>query len=149
VVVNFSDEPRNCAVGNHKLTLAPRGFYAHARGFTQSRLWENGEPVTRIETAGYHYYQTKSRKQIGPVELEGRVSIFDMGKNHWNILVEGGKDCSIEIRKLLKADEEKRLRLMELDDKGDTVRELAGNLPAGSVRITPAKDIQLYAVISG
>ena len=141
-VVNFSDEPRPYETGEGRVTLAPRGFWAKAPGFQQSCLLEEGQTVTRLEAKDYYSYACAERRQIGPVEMQGRVTLFRMSDKVWHILAETQGECLLDLNQMPgfpAAAKGSTLRLSELgpslqDERALPTVVLAGRLtiPAGT-----------------
>ena len=131
-VVNFSDDPRPYETGNGKVILAPRGFWVKAPGFKESRLLEDGQTVTRLEAKDYFSYACSQRRQIGPVEVQGRVTLFRVSEKTWHILAETQGDCLIDLHQFPGFSAEAKVAKIELSELGQSLQS-ARTLPTVAV----------------
>ncbi len=143
-VVNYGNEPRTYKDGERTLLLAPLGFYASAPGFRQSRTIEQGNVITRIEAKGLLSVESKARRRIGPVELQGRLTVFEATPGRWHLLAETQGESSVDMRKL--TGQAKRCSLVELADDGAPERDVAPDVPGCKVMLPAGSGIRLFEV---
>ena len=96
-VVNFSAEPRPIDVEGQQLVLAPYGFYAKADDLIQSRLLVDGETVTNIAAKDYYFHESTSLNSVGPMIVQGRGELAQMGPDQWNLLVRSSAEVRVRL----------------------------------------------------
>ena len=157
VVVNFGQTPREYLPdGEHTpITLAPSGFYARGPQIYQSRLVEDGGVVTRIETDGYLRVQTDRDRAVGPVELSGVVTAFDLPKDpwhipqdRWHILLEKTERCAIDVESLLGLWPDQPFLIYDVDTFGRLVKTSTIQRTGGRVVFYPEQAEAIYAVVA-
>ena len=118
-VVNFSDHPRSHSRDNGETVLiAPLGYWVEGPGFHQSRVWVDGESVTRIEKDGWRVYDTPSWRKMGPLEGAGHVVAFRVDDGLWQLALEKGREYVLDVAGLTGWPAEAPCALMTLDEKG-------------------------------
>ena len=145
-VVNFGDKARAYEDGERTLLLAPLGFYATAPGFRQSRTIEKGNVVTRIEAKGLLTVESKERRRIGPVEVQGSLTAFEAAPGRWHLLAETQGESTVDMRELAAPAVPKRCSLVKLAADGATTKELAPDLPGCKVVLPAASGLRLFGV---
>ena len=144
-VVNYGDKPRTYRDGRRTLLLAPLGFYASAAGFQQSRTIEDGNVITRIATKGLFSVESKARRRIGPVELQGRLTVFEASPGRWHLLAETQGESTVNMQKLTDH-APRRCSLVELADDGTPGREVLRDVPGCKVLLPAGSGMRLFEV---
>ncbi|MCX7005538.1 MAG: hypothetical protein NTV22_20050, partial [bacterium] len=144
-LVNFADKPRAALCDGNKLLLAPFGFMAVAPGICQSRLMEDGLPITRIAAPHWRSLESGARTQSGPFDVDGTVCAWRDGAET-RLLVDARGETVIDLAQLGWPVPE-LFWLVPLDEQG---------APAGAIestgrrseklRIAAGAGIRLYAV---
>jgi len=146
-VVNFADEARPYQDGDREVMIAPRGYCVHGPDFEQTRLIENGEAVTIIKKPGYLTVDTASRRQIGPVELEGRMTAFQLEPGCWHLILAPGRECTIDLAALTGWPREAAFRLRAMDFSGEFLSEMSGVIANGILHLGADETAGLLALI--
>lgn len=143
-VVNFSEDPRPYETGEGKVMLAPRGFWVKAPGLRQSRLVEGGETVTRLETKDYYSYASPQYRQIGPVAVQGQVTLFRDSDKVWHIVAETQGPCVVDVRELAGSESKTKWELSVVGQATEGKRAVPGALVANSLTIPAGAGLRLF-----
>ncbi len=82
-VVNYDSKPREW----ENVMLAPYGFLAEGPDIRESRLMEEGAPLTRVEAPGFLFVQTSVARAAGPFEGKGDFAAFLNAAGNWQLHV--------------------------------------------------------------
>jgi hypothetical protein len=144
--VNLNDKPVSQKVGNQEVVLSPRGFYAYAPGFLQSKTVDNGVVITRIESDSIYSVETGALRTVGAITTKGRVTLFNVAPKHWRIVTETpDADTEINLKMILKDSSIDRCKVYPLNDVGKRSKK-HGKMAADKVRLKAGVGIRLYDV---
>ncbi|MCA9431400.1 MAG: NPCBM/NEW2 domain-containing protein, partial [Candidatus Omnitrophica bacterium] len=148
--INFGEEPISYeSPDGEKLILAPRGFFAKADGFYQSRLWKEGMPQTRIEKEGFVRYQSPERTEIGGVDFQGTYTAFKVTDSRWQFALEDDTEYRIDLARLTGWEKDSKLTLLLLDDLGKTTQFSSPNIHDGDLIIRTREGEDCFALVRG
>jgi hypothetical protein len=147
VVVNFGEHPQTYEHEGKKVILAPCGYYIISDQVEQHRLWKDNEPVTLIRKDGYLVIETTTQKQIGPVELQKRMSAFRVSDVRWNLILQNWVNYKIDIPALTGWDEKTNYKLMIMSGNGELLRPLEYKVNGHNVSFRTQQGERLIALI--
>lgn len=144
--INLSDIAFKQKIGKEEVVLAPRGFYARAPGFLQSKTLINGVIITKIESDSLYSVETAARRTIGAITTKGRVTMFRSGSKSWRIVAETpDSETEINMAAIVKSKAPLVCNIYALNEEGKTVKGL-GKMPADKIKIKPLSGMRLYDV---
>jgi hypothetical protein len=144
--INLSDRSIAQQIGKEQVVLAPRGFYASAPGFLQSKTLDKGVVITKIESDSLYSVETEALRTIGAITTKGRVTVFKSSVKSWRIVAETPEsETQINLNAIIKSKAPAVCTIYALDEEGKRVKEL-GKMPANRIKIRPGIGIRLYDV---
>jgi len=147
VVVNFAETPQPYDDGGHEVMLAPRGFFVKSKDLEQSRLWIDNEPVTLIRKSGYLVVETASQRQVGPVNLNGRMAAFKVDDKRWNLILQPGREYSLDMNALTGWGGDAHYKLMTTTGTGELVLPLEAKVAGSTASFKAEPGKNLVAVV--
>lgn len=147
VYVNFSNEPLIHRIANKKIVLAPRGFYAIAPGFLQSKTIDKKGTVTKIIADSLYFVETDKLRSIGPIATKGRITIFKVSPKCWRVVAETpDENTEINFSEIVKNKQLKFCSLSQLNDEGVVVKVVGKNLASTKINIAAGQGIRLFDI---
>jgi hypothetical protein len=144
--INLAGKPVVQKTGSGEVVLAPRGFYAAAPGFVQSKTMYKGSVVTSIISDSLYGVETAVRRRVGAITTKGWVTVFKIGEKHWRIVTETpGSETEINLNAITKGNQARRCHLYVLDAEGIRTRK-AAKVSGNNIRLQPGDGIRLYDV---
>jgi len=145
--VNFSDKPITHKIGEKNISLAPRGFYAQAPGYIQTKTSDKIGIVTKIESDSLFSVTTDVLRKVGPIKVNGNITVFKIADKHWRIIAENAtNEAEINLKDISKSKKNALCSITELNEKGKATKLIAKRVSNDKVIITPGTGIRLYDV---
>ncbi len=146
-LVNFSDKPIATKIGKEAIILAPRGFYAKAPRFLQSKTIDELGVVTKIETDSLLSVKTEQLRKVGAITTNGTVSVFKVADKCWRIIIDNTlSSTEIDIKAIVKDKNNKIYTFTLLNDEGETVKTIEKKSVNEKIKIAAGQGIRLFNV---
>ena len=145
--VNFGDKPLKYKIGKENVSFAPRGFYARAPGFLQTKTIDELGVITKIETDSLISVQTEQLRKVGAIKTNGTVTVFKVSHKCWRIILENTLAITeINIKAIVKDKNLKLCKLSSLNDNGNMAKTIGKNLQPTQIKIDAGTGIRLFNV---
>lgn len=144
---NFGDQPVEHKIGRQNIKLAPRGFYAKAPGFLQSKTIDELGVTTQILTDSLVSLQTEKLRKVGAITTNGTVTVFKVTDNRWRIVLDNtSAETIIDLNSITKIKNIGSWVLAELNDEGSSPKVINTNTPSNQIKIPAKTGIRLFDV---
>lgn len=144
VTVNFSDKVYVMESG---VMLPPEGYYVRGPGYTQERVMDKGEVVTRLEKDGFRRYDTASERVSNGVRVKGHFVAFRVNENRWQFALHPASYGEFLVSELTGWDMTEPVTLVELDDHNEMVRVVDSQEAAGPRRLEAEATPRFFALL--
>ena len=145
--VNFGDQAIKLKIGKENITIAPRGFYAKAPGFLQTKTMDELGVITKIETDSLISVKTEQLRKVGAINTNGTVTVFKIADKCWRIVVENTSSLTeIDIKAIVKDKNLKLCNLSQLNNEGETIKIIEKNIASEKIEIAADQGIRLFNV---
>ncbi len=147
VVVNFSAAARPYRDGLRRpVTLAPYGYLVRAGPLTQSRLLEDGQPVTRLQTAGFQVLGGAVRREENGLAVNGTLAVYQLGPEQWGCTLESAESAGVDLARLLGRRAAAACRVFAVGENGQRDREVDGAVRKGVLTLPGGAGLQVFAL---
>ncbi|KAA5538693.1 hypothetical protein FYK55_26635 [Roseiconus nitratireducens] len=147
VVVNFSSQPYPYDVDGEIVVLSPQGFWVKGPRIEQSRLRRGSIDETVIHKQGYLTVQSDGSRMIEGVRVDGRVTLFRVTENRWNLFAPPGADIHLHVPRVTGWSGDRPVKLAATDSVGEICGAVASPGDDGVVSFQSDRQQWRFALI--